>query len=203
MWFMILMAVGGFHGGQSRVSGVVKYWEGELVWINVPADSSSPGNKTVYKLYESPEQLVRLEAIAFQNRVGFGTPRDVLIMDYKKGTMTSFDKGEQTAVRFRLPNTDLQPFGPDSVSLGMLEILGFRCKGVQNTVRDPKSDRTEVREAWLAVQIGLKTPLLEMTRTYGPDGRLRHLSIKLVTSLKSVEHLESSLFQLPTGYVIR
>jgi hypothetical protein len=163
--------------------------------------SSADESDFVFKIYQSPDNIVRRELVSAPPSGGVGEGSDVWIIDYENDTIITYDKGKNTAFRHRLPDIETLRPSPSATKLGDMTILGYRCSGSQDIIKHPRT-LTVTRETWFPSDSHFKTPLLVISRTVTPDGRLSSLSIRTARNIRTTRWLDPSLFQVPSSYRI-
>lgn len=195
--------VSGFpaNGGAQKRPPRGSYWVGNLE-IRTRASRLRSDIVLSYRVYQNPTGIARLELISSPPLTVIGPGRDVHIIDFNTGTLVALDKARAKAVRSKRSDFDRGRFPAESVPLGRKTILGYECTGVEVTSRDPKTNITEIRWAWVATGIDFREPLVETIKSL--DSREEPISIteKVITHLRSAQHLDSSLFRIPHGYKI-
>ena len=172
-----------------------------------PADKDLPSHRASeitlrYQVYQNPRGIARHELRSSPPLTVIGVGREVHIIDFNSGTRIAFDKAQPVAIRSNLSDYEMGRFPPQSIALRRKNILGYGCRGVEVRSQDPKTGGTEVRQAWRATGIGFREPLLETIQQLDSSGEVISTTEKVITRLKSTQHLDPSLFKIPVGYKI-
>ena len=180
------------------------YFEAEMQMRTIlyPPGASADESDFEFKIYQNPDNIVRLEMVSGPRSGGVGEGRDVHIIDYGNEGIITYDKGKNIAFQGRLQDTDTLRPSPSATKLGDLTILGYRCAGSQDTIKHPRGSLMVTLETWFASDSPFKTPLLVIIRTVSPDGVLSSLSVRTVKSIRTTAWLDPGLFQVPSSYRI-
>ena len=155
-----------------------------------------------YQVYQNPSGIARHELRSSPPPSVIGVGREAHIIDFNSGTLIAFDKAQPVAIRSKLSDFEIGRFPAQSKTLGRKIILGYECRGVEVRSQDPKTEVTEVRQAWIATRIGFREPLLETITRLNSGGKSISITAKAITQLRSTRHLDPSLFKIPVGYKI-
>ncbi|MGH9452699.1 MAG: hypothetical protein ACRD2O_01870 [Terriglobia bacterium] len=185
------------------------YWKAEVrefdfafgqIKRTYPRPSVYPGagvTRYRYQVYQEPGGRVRKDLLSttLSRNGGILPPIDVTLIDFANRYELVYDKGAKKGVRSVLT----EPARP--TPLEPRQLLGQRCEGERYQWRDARGNLVRV-DRWTATDSDFKLPLFELTYSFEPSGDLGLFDLELVTALKIVPSLPSSLFEPPSGLSI-
>jgi len=203
----LLMFALAVNFGDTQQSSPANSWQGKLetysfnylygVGAEGGSDVSRRGyvEKYEYDLYQNPAGVAREELGKVTRTMPLtivGSPYNIRILDYSRGSATAFFKGGQEGAE--------GPLVPVAgVSLPQQRtILGFTCEGKHYRWTTFQNATVEL-DTWTARGADFRVPLLEVSYFIEPKGSLLGMTVVMVTELKPVTGLPASLFEVPQG----